>query len=72
MMVKPQHIKEIDKQLRIHNSKVDEQFIDNQEHALFNILYLACSQRNYGVKHDMIANIKTSEFSLENICENKF
>lgn len=65
-MVPSHHIKEIDQQLRKVNSKIQKNFIiDNQPHLLKNILFLALGQGTFRVKKEHINNIDfNNEFTI--------
>jgi len=64
-MVKPEHIKEIDNQLKNMGSKVPKELVeDKKEHSLANILQLACGAGSFSVKSEKINSIKTNEFEL--------
>lgn len=69
-MVKPEHIKEINKQLKKIGSKVPDNFLDDKEHILANILQLACGSGSFGVASiEDINKIGTDEFGLVCDCE---
>lgn len=63
-MVHPDHIKVIDQQLQKYGSKVPEDFLDEKEHALPNVLRLALGEGSYKVDLVQINKIGNHEFSL--------
>lgn len=70
-MVSPEHIKEIDKQLKELGSKVEERFLDGEEHMLANVLNLACGGGTFGISSlDALNSIGDVTFSIECTCEN--
>ncbi len=71
MMVLPEHIIEIDKQLRKLGSKVKVSCLDDGEkHVLANVLYLACGDGTFGISLDAINSIKHDEFTINCTCRN--
>lgn len=65
-MVLPEHIKEIDKQLKKLGSKVEERFLDGEEHVLANVLNLACGSGTFGISSlDVLNSIGDVTFSIE-------
>lgn len=70
-MVKPEHIREIDKQLKNLGSKVPDACLDNSEHSLALVLSLACGGGQFGVSSlGEINNIGDSHFSIDCTCQN--
>lgn len=69
-MIRAEHIKEIDKQLKKLGSKVDEKLLDGEAHILSNVLNLACSGGSYGLSLNKINSIGNNEFQLYYNCEN--
>ena len=71
-MVEPEHIKEIDKQLKKLGSKVPEELLkDGGQHSLANVLQLACGGGTYGVSSlDSLNNIENAEFGIKCSCQN--
>lgn len=63
-MVRADHILEIDKQLQQFGSKVQKRHLDGQDHALANVLSLACGEGKYGIVLDKINSIKHPEFEI--------
>ncbi len=63
-MIHPDHIEVIDQKLQEHGSKVPEDFLDGQEHALVNVLRLALGKGSYKVDLVQINKIGNHEFSL--------
>jgi len=71
-MVEPEHIKEIDKQLKKLGSKVPEELLkDSTQHSLANVLQLACGGGKYKVETlSEINKIKIPNvFSIECSCQ---
>ncbi len=64
-MVKSDDITEINKQLQKLGSKVPNNCLDGQEHALANILYLACGGGTFGISLSDINNIQNNNFSID-------
>jgi len=69
-MVESRHIKEIDNQLRILGSKVDEKYLDGEDYALALVLYLACGKGSFGLSIEDINNIEGDDFKIEYNCKN--
>ncbi|WP_286719084.1 hypothetical protein [Thalassolituus sp. UBA2009] len=70
-MVKPEHIREIDTQLKALDSKVQESCLDGQEHSLANVLYLACGGGSFGVSSlEQLNGIGNDHFSIFCTCQN--
>jgi hypothetical protein len=70
-MVEPEHIKEIDKQLKKLGSKVEEKCLDGEKHALARVLNLACGGGKYGLSSlNAINTIGNDEFSIKYTCQN--
>lgn|GEM_PF-4525549 len=63
-MIHPDHIEVIDQKLQEHGSKVPEEFLDEKEHALPNVLRLALGEGSYRVDLAQINKIGNYEFSL--------
>lgn len=69
-MVKKEHIKYIHEQLQKLNSKVPYELEKSEkDHALCNVLSLACGGGTFSVSLEEINNIKNEEFSIQCNCE---
>jgi hypothetical protein len=68
-MIKTKDIVEIHKQLQKLGSKVSDNCLDGKEHALANILHLACGGGTFGVSLNDINDIKNNNFSIECDCK---
>ena len=68
-MVSSAHIKVIDEQLKNFGSKVPDGVLkDEHEHALANVLYLACGKGAFGnISLNDIKSIGNQEFNLSSI-----
>lgn len=64
-MVSPKHIKIIDEQLQKFGSKVSDTCLDGEEHALANVLWLACGESTYGISLEKINSIRNANFQLD-------
>ncbi|WP_157760828.1 hypothetical protein [Hydrogenovibrio halophilus] len=70
-MVKPEHIRIIDEQLKDLGSKVQDSCLDGQEHSLANVLHLACGGGSFEVSSlETLNGIGNSHFSIQCTCQN--
>ncbi len=68
-MISSKDIAEINKQLVKLESKVPKEFLDGNEHALANVLSLACGGGTYGITSEKINSIKNNEFEIHYDCK---
>lgn len=63
-MVKQEHVKIIEKELRKRGSKTPKAMSLAKDHSLANLLSLACGGGKYALKIEDIVSIGNSEFSI--------
>ena len=63
-MVKKEHVKFISEELNELKSKIPQNLDMDNEHSLANLLSLACGGGKYRLEPNIIAQIKSDEFSI--------
>jgi len=69
-MVKKEHVKFIESELKKLGSKLADNITKEKEHSLADLLYLACGGGAFGISLADINSIGNNEFNIKCSCEN--